>query len=126
MKRFGARGTLEALVARMPVLALVGDLALLDADDEAARGAQLGVLALEARATVRPRLLDEVALAAQQLAAVGAREMRHVPRAALRFRTLVREDELVARRTPRLHQLGVVSSTIHFAVLAFIIYLHHL
>ena len=116
LERLGARVALEALVGGVPVLIVVGDLAVLDADRLAARRAVLHVHALEAGAAVGQRLLHEVALAAEQRAAVGAREVAHVPAAALGLGALVREDDLVAGRAARLERLGVVAAAVDVAI----------
>jgi len=111
-----ARGALEAVVGGVPVLALVRHLALVDADRLAATVAVLGVHALEALAAERLRLLHDVALAAQLLGALVAREVIHVPALTFRFCALIREDYLITSGASGLQQLGVVTSAVHALV----------
>ena len=116
LERFGARVALKTLVGGVPVLVIIGDLTLLNTNTLATRGAVLHVNLLETLATVGLGRLHEVALTTQQLVAVEAGEVGHVPGATLSLRTLVGEDDLVAGRTPRLVELGVVTTTVDLAV----------
>lgn len=87
----------EAALRGVPVLALVGHLALVDADGLPARVAVLREAAVEAGQAVGPRLPHDVALPAELLGALRAGEVLHVPRAAFRLRALVGEDDLRKR-----------------------------
>ena len=75
----------------------------------------------EALTAVGLLALHEVALSAEQLIAVEARKVGHVPAATLRLRALVRKDDLVAGGTPRLVELRVVTTTVHLFVFKSII-----
>jgi hypothetical protein len=68
---------------------------------------------LEALAAVGFGGLHEVALAAEQLVAVEARKVGHVPAAALGLGALVAENDLVAGGTARFVLLGVVAAAVH-------------
>lgn len=85
----------EAALRGVPVLALVGHLALVDADGLPAGVAVLGEAVVEAGQAVGPRLAHDVPLPAQLARALRAREVLHVPRAALRLRALVCQDYLL-------------------------------
>lgn len=119
-QRLGARMTLEALVRSVPMLVLVRDLTLLDADRLAASGTILDVYFLETLATVRFGRFHKVALAAEQLVAVVAGKVGDVPAAAFGLRALVREYDLVTSRASRLKQLGVMSATIDVRVVGIV------
>jgi hypothetical protein len=84
----------EAALGGVPVLALVAHLALVDADRVATRVAELGEQPVEAAQAKGPPVPHDVPLAAQLLVALKAREVLHVPRAALRLRALVRQNNL--------------------------------
>jgi hypothetical protein len=115
-QRLGTRGTREAIVRGMPMLVLVRDLALLNADRLATGGAELDVHLLEAFAAVGPTGLHEVALTAEQLITIETGEVAHVPAAPLRLRALIGEYHLVTGRTPRLVQLGMMTATVDLRI----------
>jgi len=115
-QRFRTRKTFKTLVRGVPMLILVRDLTLLDANRFTTRRTILHVYLLKAFAAVGPRGLHKIPLAAQQLVAVKAGKVSHVPRATLGLGTLVREYNLVTRRTPRLVQFGVVTTTVDFRI----------
>jgi len=100
----------------VPVLVFVRDLALLDADRLATGGAELDVDLFEALAAVGLRGLHEVALSAEELVAVEAGEVCHVPGATLGLGALVAEDDLVAGRAAGLEELGVVTAAVDLGV----------
>ena len=115
-QRLGTRVTLETLVGGVPMLVLVCDLALLDAYGLATRRAILHVNLLETLAAVRARRFHEVALAAEQLVAVEAGKVSHVPGTTFGLGALIREDYLVTGGAPRLEQLGMVASAVNLRV----------
>lgn len=76
------------------MLALVAHLTLINADRVAARVAELGEQAVEAAQTEGPPVPHDVPLAAQQLVALEACKVLHVPRAALGLGALVSQNNL--------------------------------
>ena len=115
-QRFRTRKTFKTLVRRMPMLILVRDLTLFDANRFTTRRAILNVYLLKAFAAVGPRGLHKIPLTAQQLIAVKAGKVSHVPRATLGLGTLIREYNLVTRGTPWLVEFGVVTTTVDFRI----------
>ena len=115
-QRLCACVALEAVVCGMPVLILVGDLALIDADCLSACRAVLNVHLFETLAAVGLGSLHEITLTTKKLVAVEASEVGHVPAAALGLGALVAENDLVAGGTARLVQLGVVATTVDLGV----------
>ena len=108
--------TLEALVSGVPVQIFMRELALFGTDQLAACGTVIGVHALEAFTAVRLRVLEEIALTAQQSVTFTAGEVFDVPALAFSLGALFGEDELVTAWTPGFEQLGVISTTVHLAV----------
>jgi hypothetical protein len=100
----------------MPMLVLVGNLSLIDADRLAARCTIFDVHLLEALATVGFRHFHEIALAAQKFVTVKACKVSHMPAAAFSFSAFVAKNYLIASWTARLVQLGVVTTAVDLRV----------
>lgn len=83
---------------------------MVHADRVAARIAILGEQTVETLQTVRTAVPHDVPLAAQLLVALQAREVFHVPSAALRFRTLVGQYNL--RNVTAISENDYASSTV--------------
>lgn len=101
----------------MPVLALIRHLTLVYTDVLSAGVAVFGVQRLVAAAAVWSTLSHDVALAAQSRLTLKTAEMLHVPVPALRLRTLVRKDDLVAGLAAGFDVLCVVPSAVDVSVL---------
>lgn len=84
----------ETALGSVPVLPLMGHLALVHTDGISAGVAVLGEHGVEAVQAVWPSLSHDVPLTAQLAIALEAAEVTHVPSLALGLRALVCEDYL--------------------------------
>lgn len=88
-QRATARAAREALIRRMPMLAIVAHLALIHTNDLAAVVTVLGEHGVKAAQAIRLALAHYIPLAAQLMLALLAGEVLHVPGATLGLRALI-------------------------------------
>jgi hypothetical protein len=115
-QRFRTRKTFKTLVCRVPMLILIRDLTLFNANRFTTRRTILHVYLLKTFATIGPSGFHKISLTAEQLIAVKAGKVSHVPRATLGFGALIREYNLVTCGTPWLVEFGVVTTTVDFCI----------
>lgn len=101
----------------MPMLALIGHLALVNANVFPAGIAVLCIEALIAAAAVGATLAHDVPLSAKCLFTLKAAEVAHVPVATFGLCTLICKDDLITGLTARFKALGVVPPTVDLAIL---------
>ena len=101
----------------MPVLALMGHLALVDPDGLATGVAILSKHAVKAGEAVRPAISHDVPLPTQLQVAFKAGKVLHVPGTTFSLSALIGEDDLIARRASGLDGFSVVPATVEFSLL---------
>ena len=87
----------KAVVCSVPVLTLMGHLALVDPYGLPARVTVFGEHAVKTAETVRPALAHDVALTAKLAIALETGEMEHVPGAPFGLSAFVGQDNLKSK-----------------------------
>lgn len=101
----------------MPVLSLMGHLALINTDRFTAGIAVLGEEGIEAVKAEGATITHDVPLTPQLAVTFEAGKMTHVPRLSLCLCALVGKDDLVTRGTSGFEALRVVPSAVQLAFL---------
>uniref|UniRef100_A0A2D4IG77 Uncharacterized protein n=1 Tax=Micrurus lemniscatus lemniscatus TaxID=129467 RepID=A0A2D4IG77_MICLE len=107
----------ETGISGVPVLALIGHLALVNTNVLPACIAIFCIEALITTAAIGATLAHDVSLPTQGLLTFKAAEMAHVPVTALGFCALICKDDLITSFTSRLEALSMVAPTVDFALL---------